>query len=161
MARWPVDAPAMNLSIKPFAPVGRAMSVPERAGNCGHQRSLKGTANGLRSGQVQVDPLRETHLLSSGSRRRMATVSPGVSADPAGLTAEARPKVRPDQRAADSRPTPMIGAGYASICKPLTLKAYLQERRREYATQKVRAPKPIAISKGFAPVICEILAICG
>ena len=38
----------------------RAMSVPERAANCGHQRSLTGTANVLRSGHGQVGPLRET-----------------------------------------------------------------------------------------------------
>jgi hypothetical protein len=38
----------------------RAMSVPERAENCGHQWSPTGTVNGLRSGQAQVDPLRET-----------------------------------------------------------------------------------------------------
>jgi hypothetical protein len=38
----------------------RATSMPERAENCGHQRSPAGTVNGLRSGQAQVDPLRET-----------------------------------------------------------------------------------------------------
>ena len=30
--------------------------MPEQAGNCGHQRSATDTTNGLRSGQVQVDP---------------------------------------------------------------------------------------------------------
>lgn len=40
----------------------RAMSVPERAENSGHQRSLTDTANGLRSAHVQVDPLRETYF---------------------------------------------------------------------------------------------------
>ena len=44
----------------------RAMSVPERAENCGRPRSLTGTANGLRSGQAQVDPLRETTFLAVG-----------------------------------------------------------------------------------------------
>ena len=38
----------------------RATHVPERTGNCGHQRSPTGIGNGLRSGHVQVDPLRET-----------------------------------------------------------------------------------------------------
>jgi hypothetical protein len=37
-----------------------ATSVPERAENCGHQRSPAGTRGGPRSGQEQVDPLRET-----------------------------------------------------------------------------------------------------
>jgi hypothetical protein len=40
----------------------RAMSVPERAENCGCQRSLTDIANGLRSGHIQVDPLRETYF---------------------------------------------------------------------------------------------------
>jgi hypothetical protein len=40
----------------------RATSVPERAGNCGHQRSLTDIANGLRSGHGLVDPLRETYF---------------------------------------------------------------------------------------------------
>jgi hypothetical protein len=44
----------------------RAMSGPERAENYGHPRSLTGTANGLRSGQVQVDPLRETTFQAAG-----------------------------------------------------------------------------------------------
>ena len=38
----------------------RATCVPEEAGNCSHQQSSTGTINGLRSGQMQVDPLRET-----------------------------------------------------------------------------------------------------
>ena len=38
----------------------RAMSVPERAANCGYPRSLTDIADGLRSGHRQVDPLRET-----------------------------------------------------------------------------------------------------
>jgi len=38
----------------------RAKSVPERAENCGYQRSLTDTANGLRSGHGQVGPRRET-----------------------------------------------------------------------------------------------------
>jgi hypothetical protein len=40
----------------------RAMSGPERAENCGCQRSLTDIANGLRSGHIQVDPLRETYF---------------------------------------------------------------------------------------------------
>jgi hypothetical protein len=39
-----------------------ATSVPERAENRGHQRSPTGIVNGLRSGQGQVDPLRETYF---------------------------------------------------------------------------------------------------
>jgi hypothetical protein len=38
----------------------RATSMPERAENCGHERSVTDTSDGLRSGQAQVDPLRET-----------------------------------------------------------------------------------------------------
>ena len=34
--------------------------MPEQAENCGRQRSLTDTTNGLRSGQGQVDPLCET-----------------------------------------------------------------------------------------------------
>ena len=37
-----------------------ATSVPERTENCGHQRSPADTRGGLRSGQAQVNPLRET-----------------------------------------------------------------------------------------------------
>ena len=40
----------------------RAMSVPERAENCGRQRSLTDMANSLRSGHGLVDPLRETYF---------------------------------------------------------------------------------------------------
>jgi hypothetical protein len=40
----------------------RAMSVPERAENCGRPRSLTDTANGFRSGHELVDPLRETYF---------------------------------------------------------------------------------------------------
>jgi len=40
--------------------LGRATSVPERAENCGRQRSPVDSANGPRSGLGQVDPLRET-----------------------------------------------------------------------------------------------------
>ena len=38
----------------------RATSVPERAENCDNHRSTAGTANGLRRGHVQVNPLRKT-----------------------------------------------------------------------------------------------------
>jgi hypothetical protein len=40
----------------------RATFVPEQAGNCGRQGSLTDIANGLRSGHIQVDPLRETYF---------------------------------------------------------------------------------------------------
>ena len=36
------------------------MSVPERAENCGQQRSPTGNPNGIRRGYAQVDPLPET-----------------------------------------------------------------------------------------------------
>jgi hypothetical protein len=55
----------------------RAMSVPERAENCGQQRSLTGTANGLRSGHVQVDPLRETTFLAVSQSDALAVAPLG------------------------------------------------------------------------------------
>lgn len=44
----------------PAATRTRSTSVPERAVNCGHQRSSTGIANGLRPEDTQVDPLPET-----------------------------------------------------------------------------------------------------
>ena len=51
--------------------VGRATSVPERAGNCGRQRSPTGNTNSLLPGRLQVDPARN-HLLSAGHRGPVA-----------------------------------------------------------------------------------------
>ena len=45
---------------RPVSAARRATSVPERAGNCGHQRSPMGTANDRRLGHAQVDPKPET-----------------------------------------------------------------------------------------------------
>jgi len=42
------------------SPGDRAIFAPEPAENHGRQRSPTDTANGLRPGHAQVDPLRET-----------------------------------------------------------------------------------------------------
>jgi hypothetical protein len=54
----------------------RAMSVPERAENCGRQRSLTDIANSFRSGHGLVDQLRETYFGLAVSQSDALAVAP-------------------------------------------------------------------------------------
>ena len=58
----------------------------------------------------QTRPILNFAALLRGTRLRRA-VDPGASADPAGLTARARPEARPDRRAANLHRLPTAGSG--------------------------------------------------
>jgi len=78
--------------------------VPSACQNGAETRSMEVQAENERTASDQESSRchwPQNELLSSGSRRRMATVSARVSVDPAGLTARARPKARPRMRAAN------------------------------------------------------------
>jgi hypothetical protein len=77
----------------------RATSVPERAENCGYQRSATSTSNGLHLGKHRV-----TRCVKRPSQQPVApglrrVVDRGASYSPAGLTARTRPTASPDRAA--------------------------------------------------------------
>ena len=66
-------APVVRIEDQPEGPERiRAMSVPERAENCGRQRSATGTANSFRSGHGLVNPLRETYFSAAARGSKAA-----------------------------------------------------------------------------------------
>ena len=79
----------------------RATSVPERAENCGHQRSVAGTLNDPRPGLAQVDPC-----------AKRPSKQPVAVSNPAG-----RQPARPGQRSGS------IGALRISASEPRTTRS--------------------------------------